>query len=105
MTEKIARRPHVVQTLDEARPRSFAIARHDTGDAECGRPVVLGGAEQIGDAGFAFPFSTQSMAPSACSRISAAVNETLCPPTNTKISGHRRLVSLARSTISGMLAR
>ena len=41
------------------------------------------------------------MAPSACSRISAAVNETLCPPTNTKISGHRRLVSLARSTITG----
>ena len=36
------------------------------------------------------PLSTQSIAPSACSRSSCAMNDALCPPTQTKQSGQRR---------------
>src|SRR5271167_4265324 len=51
------------------------------------------------------PLITQSIAPAPCSMMALAVKEALCPPTQTKISGNRALVALARSTISGTFAR
>src|SRR5215510_10715285 len=51
------------------------------------------------------PLSTQSTAPSPCSTMACAVNEALCPPTQMKQRGSVAFVALARSTISGTLAR
>ena len=45
------------------------------------------------------------MAPAPCSISALAVNEALCPPTQTKVFGKRAFVALARSTISGTFAR
>ena len=51
------------------------------------------------------PRTMQSIAPSACSRNSAATKEALWPPTNTKVSGRFAFVSLERSITSGTFAR
>ena len=51
------------------------------------------------------PRTMQSIAPSACSRNSAATNDALWPPTNTNASRRFAFVSLARSITSGTLAR
>src|SRR5262249_9656501 len=102
--EEIARRQELGRGRDESRRRA-AAGRGGAGVRAPGMRAAAPGwraASRSGTiAASPSPRSTQSTAPSACARISRAVNEALCPPTTMNVRGARARVARARSRISG----
>jgi hypothetical protein len=90
--------------LDESRPRTLAVGSDRPGHLGDGTAVARNRFEQLDDTRLTLALE-QSMAPSPCSRMARPVNEALWPPTQTKERGRASLVTFAKSTISGTLAR
>jgi hypothetical protein len=88
----------VLEVLEQCGTRPGAHRRHHPRQRR--QPVVADRVEDSGTDDFASPRTTQSIAPSACSSDSGAMNEALWPPTKTKGAGWRRSVSRARSSAS-----
>ena len=71
----------------------------------CSRPTSRRGHASGAGRASPSPFSTQSIAPSACISTSSAVKLALWPPRTMKQPGWAAFVAFARSIISGMFAR
>ena len=91
MAQQVARRPQVVEVVDESRRRPLAVrgdhAGH-LGDASRSPSTASSSATMPASPS---PLSTQSIAPSPCSTIARAVNEALWPPTQMKHARQHRL--------------
>ena len=92
----------LVEVLDEAGRRTLAVGGDGAGHLPIAPRSRRPPREAWLIAASPSPLRTQSMAPSPCSRMSAAMKDALWPPTKMKVPGSASFVALARSTISGI---
>jgi len=105
VVQKVTRGTVIIKVGDKTGWRTLPLGSDGAWYFGDGGTVIGDGVEEFDDPRLASPLSTQSMAPSPCSRMAVAVKDALWPPTQMKHCGSAILVALARSMISGTLAR